>query len=485
MTKVLKKYWIYWITLAFLALNIVLIANEIYFGLAIPIALIILWLAVYAYDKLWYLIVFATPLSVIVNLPGGIGFFFPTEPLLFGLLGIIVLRELTERNIDPRIFRHPVTRIIFIYLLWIFITSLTSSMPVVSFKFLLAKLWFVGVMYFLAIAIFRKEKNILPFFALYLAGLSIAVIYTLIVHAQNHFTEEAAHWVMEPFFKDHTIYGAILALLFPVLVGMMFLNRVRPVIKLIILPLIAIFSLAIVLSYTRAAWVSLIGAAMVAVVMLLKINYRTVLTVAGLLVLLFFMYKDNLIWQLEKNSQDSSNNLSEHVQSISNISTDASNLERLNRWNAALRMFADRPVFGWGPGTYQFQYAPFQKASETTIITTRSGDLGNAHSEYLGPLSEQGLPGLIIMVILVFYITVFAIRLYSYLPPGDLKILVLVSFLGLVTYFVHGVLNNYLDTDKASVPFWGFIAFMVAVDLYHSGQNLSANSQPEAVTEEN
>ena len=38
-------------------------------------------------------------------------------------------------------------------------------------------------------------------------------------------------------------------------------------------------------------------------------------------------------------------------------------------------------------------------------------------------------------------------------------------YLGLMTYFVHGVLNNYLDTDKASALFWGFIAILVAMDL--------------------
>jgi hypothetical protein len=36
-----------------------------------------------------------------------------------------------------------------------------------------------------------------------------------------------------------------------------------------------------------------------------------------------------------------------------------------------------------------------------------------------------------------------------------------------MTYFIHGTLNNYLDTDKASVPFWGFIAILVSIDLYH------------------
>jgi hypothetical protein len=39
--------------------------------------------------------------------------------------------------------------------------------------------------------------------------------------------------------------------------------------------------------------------------------------------------------------------------------------------------------------------------------------------------------------------------------------------LGLVTYFVHGMLNNFLDTDKLSVPFWSFVAMTVSLDVYH------------------
>ena len=40
------------------------------------------------------------------------------------------------------------------------------------------------------------------------------------------------------------------------------------------------------------------------------------------------------------------------------------------------------------------------------------------------------------------------------------------ALLGLVTYFSHGVLNNFLDTDKLSVPFWGFVAVIVSLDVY-------------------
>ena len=51
--------------------------------------------------------------------------------------------------------------------------------------------------------------------------------------------------------------------------------------------------------------------------------------------------------------------------------------------------------------------------------------------------------------------------------------------LGLITYFAHGILNNFLDTDKLSVPFWGFIAGIVALDIYHTN-NESAESEQES-----
>jgi hypothetical protein len=52
----------------------------------------------------------------------------------------------------------------------------------------------------------------------------------------------------------------------------------------------------------------------------------------------------------------------------------------------------------------------------------------------------------------------------------SVRILALSITLGLITYYIHGLLNNFLDSDKASVPFWGFIAILVALDLYHSRQ---------------
>jgi len=38
--------------------------------------------------------------------------------------------------------------------------------------------------------------------------------------------------------------------------------------------------------------------------------------------------------------------------------------------------------------------------------------------------------------------------------------------LSLSTYFIHGFLNNYLDTVKAAVPVWGFCAAFIALEAH-------------------
>ena len=178
----------------------------------------------------------------------------------------------------------------------------------------------------------------------------------------------------------------------------------------------------------------------------------------------FLIFGKTVLMKMEGNKVDSSDNLGQHIESISNISTDASNLERLNRWSCALRMFEEKPVFGFGPGTYMFQYAPFQKASERTIISTNAGDGGNSHSEYLGPLSEEGLMGGILMLALVITSIVIGVRAYHKQTDKELKMIAITVVVGLVTYYLHVTMNNFLDTDKASAAVWGFLAILVALD---------------------
>jgi O-antigen ligase len=129
-------------------------------------------------------------------------------------------------------------------------------------------------------------------------------------------------------------------------------------------------------------------------------------------------------------------------------------------------MYKEKPIFGWGPGTYMFNYAPFQLTANRTIISTNSADGGNAHSEYLGPMAESGFMGLFSFLILIGVVIYTGIHTYTRATDKRLKTIVMSALLGLITYYIHGILNNFLDTDKLSVPFWGFTAIIVAVDIY-------------------
>jgi len=464
-----KLIWVYSLIALFIVLNGLFMSKEIFWLPVIPVVLYILLLAVFSLDKVLMLIVFCTPLAInLQDLDFGLGISLPTEPLMAGILVIFIVKLFHGRGFDKKIIKHPVTIAIFFNLIWIAITTITSSLPVVSIKFLIARFWFVICFYFLATQLFRNIENVKRFTWLYIIPLTIVIFYTLITHAQYGFEEEPAHWVMSPFYNDHTAYGAILAMFFPILIVFIGSKISTFPVRFSAGILFVIFIVAIVLSYTRAAWLSLVAAFMVYLVFLFRIKLRTIVTgILGLLIAIFLI-GDQVMMRLEKNRQDSSDDITEHVQSISNISSDASNLERINRWNSALRMFAEKPFFGWGPGTYMFRYAPFQRSADKTIISTNSGDKGNAHSEYIGPLAESGVFGAISFLIIIICTTYTASKLYQNHPDPKIRALTMGIFLGLVTYFIHGALNNFLDTDKAAVPFWGFIAMLVAMDVYHT-----------------
>jgi len=458
---------LYVLSAVFISLNCYLIYREIYWLLLLPVLMVILYLYFYSLDKILLLITLVTPPAInIMQFEFGVGVSLPSEPLMFGVLIMFILKLVFDNNFDKKIWKHPVTVIIIIQLSWIFVTSLTSQIPLVSLKFFLARLWFVIPFYIFGIHLFKKVSNIRLFIWLYAIPLVGVIFYTTYQHSLWAFEEKAGHWVMEPFYNDHTAYGATLALYIPFFFSFTFSRVYSRMTRFFAFVVLAILIIALYLSFSRAAWISLALAAGIFLIVIFKIKFKWIAVATIILGTLFYIFQFQILDRLEKNKQGTSANFLEHVRSISNISTDNSNLERINRWQSALRMFEERPVFGFGPGTYQFEYAPYQRSGEKTLISTNAGDRGNAHSEYIGPLAEQGLPALLIVLSLVIMMIVTAMRVYRRSRDHEARLLSLSAMLGLITYFIHGIMNNFLDTDKASVPVWGFMAIIVALDLY-------------------
>lgn len=464
-------------SLAFIAISCYLSLNDMGVLSLAPVALLAVFFAVYFTEYTFLALAFLTPLSInIEEWTNSFGLYVPTEPILFGLMVYLLMMQVKSNIIPKYVWKNPIVWAVLFYLFWIFITSITSSNPVTSFKFLLSKLWFIIPLLFFAPKVFEKRRNIRWFLWLFSIAMIIAISYTLMVHASYGFGEKESHWVMWPFFKDHTIYGALVAFITPLIFGIYLSKKHSALIQLVLIGLISIVLIGLFFSYTRAAWLSIIASIMVWGAIRFKIKFSWLASAAVIVGLIVWFSWDNIQMELERNKfEHTTEEFGERLQSATNVTTDASNLERLNRWSCAIEMFKERPVFGFGPGTYSFEYARFQEPENLTIISTNFGNMGNAHSEYLGPLSESGLLGMISVLLFVAAIFYKGITLYIKWPHEDkeMRVFLMVMIMSLVTYFVHGVLNNYLDTDKASVPIWTICAIFIAQEAM-----LKLNEQP-------
>ena len=409
----------------------------------------------------------ATPLSVnIEEFTDGFGLFLPTEPLLFGTTLLLLFQALKYRVFPNYLKASPIIWAVSAYLIWIFITGITSEHPLVSYKFLLAKIWFIVPVLLYGSGVFKNTQKVKWFFWLFIVSMVIAMIYTVFTHSLYAFGEKESHWVMWPFFKDHTIYGAIVALVFPLIFALYFSKKHTPLVQLILICFLGINLIALYFSYTRAAWLSVILGAVIWLLIRFRVKFSLLASVALIALGFVWFSWEGIQQNLERNKfEHTTEEFGERLQSATNVTTDASNLERINRWSCALAMFEERPIMGFGPGTYAFEYARFQEPENLTIISTNFGDMGNAHSEYLGPLAEMGVLGLLTMLALVTAIFYQGITLYQRWPSSDkeTKTLLMGMIVALSTYFIHAFLNNYLDTDKAAVPIWNMCAIFIAL----------------------
>ena len=214
MEKRAKIAWLYLIAAIFVAVGLFLVVKKnTYLFFALPVVLGVLLLYIFSLDKVLLLTAFTIPLSVNLKaLDAGLAISLPAEPLLIGIMVLFFAKMLYDGKYDRRISHHPIAIVIYCMFAWMLVTTITSEMPVVSIKFMLSRLWFVIPAFFLCAIFFKDPKNIHRFIWLYIAALCIVCVYTIIHHAQFGFDGDSAHWVMTPFYNDHTAYGAALAI---------------------------------------------------------------------------------------------------------------------------------------------------------------------------------------------------------------------------------------------------------------------------------
>ena len=446
--------------------------QQVYFiVLAIPALLLVACLLLLSLDKILLIIAFCTPFSIKI-LFGDSGINIINEPLMLIMLMVFFIKIFEKNFLDKTLFKQPLTLAVLFNLGWLLLTTISSSMPFISFKFFLARLWCVVTGFFWGSMLFKNPKKIKAFLLAFGLGLTVVVFYTTFNHYRIGFNPDDGNKVMKPLMDDHTIYGAVCSIiLLYSLVILIYSNANQTFLeKTAAFFIVFCTSVAVILSYSRAAWLSLIFAILFYVLLLLKVNFRTLLISILLIFTLAFIYHDDIYQRIRFNKAASGKTLANDIKSVSNIRNDDSNVERLNRWEAGWRMFKEKPFFGFGPATYQFKYSPYQRAHEMTSISSTTGTMGSIHSEYFGPLVESGIIGLLSTLLLFGVFIKTAMQTYYQTKNTEIKMLSLAILLGLMSYFFHGLMNNFLDQDKAAVIFWAMLGMCVSLNMKYKAE---------------
>lgn len=426
-----------------------------------------IYLVIFKKRLLLSAIAFLIPISVGFTAPGtGAKLSIPSESLSL-ILFLAICIQFVIKNENRVRFKNGISILLLADFLWFIISSITSTHPEVSFKRLFIKAIFLLVFYFLPLQLFKTEKTRIKLILIYALGIIPIIFLTFWQHAMYDFNPRTVFAICQPYYNDHTIYGACLAFLLPVLGIVVFKNTYffkRDYAKYFWIVVLLIISLAFLFALSRAAWLSVLVAMVFYILLRLGMRFKGFLILTVISVFCFFVLKDAFLSYAEKNDSVSNDgDIQNHVESVTNLKSDASNLERINRWNCAWQMFKDKPIVGFGPGTYQFEYSAYQTSEFKTYISTNHGDRGNAHSEYLSALSETGLIGGLIFATLIFYSIFIALKIWDHAQKYSqhkIKWEAMAVTLALITFYSHGLFNSFSDQDKMAFLLYGSLAVL-------------------------
>lgn len=445
---------------------------------------------------LWLVVAASVPLSVRVYMPAiGTEVIFPAEPLLGVIAVSAVIRWLrlpAPVEMLRTAMRSTVVRLATAWIALHVFAALFSTDPLASWKVVT-----VQTVYILAL---------LPFPATGAAGayvnrwderrswhdaaLLVIMVPVLTVSAIHGLDRMAVNFAPFPFYKDHTLYAAVLCfVLFRTLgkVDNVWRARSWDGRGIALLLLLAGLVAALTLSFGRAAWIGAFIALLLYAAFRPPWRHALVLTAVLISTAVVTMVGPRAARSGAPASHTHGAGPLMALRSITNTATDPNNTDRMLRWRVSWRMFVTAPFTGLGPGTWQDRMEGFLSPAERgsmkgALVVHDEGtrpafalggaiwlrdhagraaaSIGSAHSEYLLALSETGIAGglwwavaLVLTLLRTGHELIMARR-----DPS--RTAAWACGLALCAYFTQAFFNNFLDDCKAALLFWPCLAVL-------------------------
>jgi O-antigen ligase len=155
-------------------------------------------------------------------------------------------------------------------------------------------------------------------------------------------------------------------------------------------------------------------------------------------------------------------NLGDHL-SATFDGTDVSFMERIYRWVAAVKMSADHPIVGFGPGNFYNFYQYYTVTGFKTYVSDNPEKSG-VHNYFLMTTVEQGYVGVAIFIALLIAFFVNGERIYQLQTTPEQRRFVMCLLVSQFVIFLNITMSDLIEVDKIGSLFFMNIAMLINQD---------------------
>ena len=366
----------------------------------------------------------------------------------------------------------PIIFVILLYLLWIGLTSLTSQNPLLSIKYLLAKLWFVLPALLGSIVFLKSWTDIKRLVWIFHGILSFTILWTLARHSLSGFAFDQVNFTMTPFYPNHVDYAVVITMFLPFNLWLYTVAKSTNVKRYLLLSN-AIFVVAIYLSYTRACYV----AVFLEFLVFFCLKYRVMrfaiplALITTLSLIGFLLHENEYLSYTPSTSTVMHDEFGDHMSSTFE-GKDVSSMERIYRWVAGAHMIADRPVLGFGPNGFVPNYREYTVFIFETWVSDNP-EQSTVHNYYMLQAIELGIPGMLlfILILILFFLDIEGKYARENIEAKGVFYLVLgVSMSSIV---ITNLFGDLIETDK--IGFFFFLLMGMSLVVPALGKSSTSN----------
>jgi O-antigen ligase len=460
------------IFLSALAVGIALNMPYLYIA---PLGLICALALVIDIRNSYWILLCSLPISVNLLEFNGPSIDLPDEPLL--LILTITFPFLFLQNCKTywakNIFRNGIIGLLILWYLWMIVCTINSTFPILSLKFIVAKLWYyIPFILITSLIVFDDENSLKK---MYLAFVPIAVFTIGIVlfrHYQIGFSFEKVNEAGAPVFRNHVGFGSFISMVIPILgIGIWLTKKFSLKWWLQIIGMMICVT-ALYFAYSRGAWAAILFASAIWLgIRIKKAHWFITLFYASLLGITLWLGQNNRYIDYAPDSTKGimHKGLVDHL--VATIrGKDISSNERFYRWVAAARLSSDYPIAGTGPNTFFEQYKKYRVTNFRTYVS-RNKEHSTTHNYFLFSLVEQGYPGMILYASFIWIVFFFGQRVYNQFNDIRNKTIIAGIIAMLAAFFINNCLSELLEHDKLAGMFFIGIGILIGLEMKKSSSD--------------